>query len=56
MSHYEDWLIVYNKYLLQLYNSVFYPYLTLKEKQNISFDKFCQFVYDTSSGDISSYS
>ena len=55
MSHYQEWSICYNKYLLHLYNYLVCPYLTLKEKENITFDMFCQFVYDISSGDITPY-
>lgn len=55
MSEYSEWIVAYNEYLTHMYRFIFLPYLTLKEKREITFDSFCKFVYSLSSGEISNY-
>ena len=52
---YRDWVIVYIDYLTHMYHRILLPYLASNEKEIISFDSFCQFVYNNSSGEIVSY-
>lgn len=55
MSEYREWIVAYKEYLTHMYQSIFLPYLTRKEKRTMTFDSFCQFVYDNSSGEIVNY-
>ena len=54
-EEYNIWVKSYSRYLSDLYNGIFVKYLTRKEKKEISFDKFCLFVYNSSSGVIIDY-
>lgn len=55
MAIYEEWVMAYHKYLTDLYERIFVSYLSRKEKREMTFDKFCRFVYANSSGDIVNY-
>lgn len=55
MSEYKEWCVSYNKYLFHMYKNIFFTYLTRAEKKEITFEKFCEFVYSQSSGEIIDY-
>ena len=54
MPHYEDWVNSYIRYLLVIYEQII-PSHCNSVTTNISFDKFCKFIYDHSSGYITQY-
>lgn len=50
MTSYDEWLSSYYSYLEYMYNSIF-----LKYTDKLSFDEFCKFIYNNSSGIITPY-
>jgi hypothetical protein len=50
--YYNDWLNSYKEYLYVIYNRILPIYYDIN---NLSFNKFCEFIYDHSSGYISQY-
>lgn len=55
MPHYEDWVNSYIHYLLVIYEQIVPTHCVKNDMTNISFDKFCKFIYDHSSGYITQY-
>lgn len=56
IAEYEDWINAYSSYLVHMYEKIFFPYMNRQEKKTVTFDSFCKFVYEQSSGDIYEYS
>lgn len=52
--HFDNWVKSYERYINHLYN-IFLSYLSPNEKREITFEKFCIFVYENSSGNIVDY-
>lgn len=51
-QYYNDWVNSYSNYLITIYREIVPNYYT---GNNISFDDFCKFIYNHSSGFITQY-
>jgi hypothetical protein len=51
---YEKWVETYNEYLEYMYHNILSKYINVSQQQ-ITYDDFCKFMYEHSSGYISSY-
>jgi hypothetical protein len=53
-EYYINWCFYYRRYLSSLYD-ILLRYLKTKEKKELTFEKFCKFCYDNSSGEFIEY-